>query len=103
MELSGRRRYSRIVKNIIFHGKFTNYLILRPVENVVLATKGLQERNIQLLDGTTMVIGKIVNTFHLILPEIPILEVGSVESSMALRITITSRVSQPHVVPLVCQ
>ena len=26
----------------------------RPVENVVLTTKGLQERNIQILDGTTM-------------------------------------------------
>ena len=26
----------------------------RPVENVVLTTKGLQERNIQVLDGTTV-------------------------------------------------
>ena len=26
----------------------------RPFENVVLATKGLQERSIQVLDGTTM-------------------------------------------------
>ena len=26
----------------------------RPVENVVLTTKGLQERNIQILDGTTV-------------------------------------------------
>ena len=26
----------------------------RPVENVVLTTKGLQDRNIQLLDGTTV-------------------------------------------------
>ena len=26
----------------------------RPVENVVLTTKGLQERNTQLLDGTTV-------------------------------------------------
>ena len=25
---------------------------IRPVENVVLTTKGLQERNIQMLDGT---------------------------------------------------
>ena len=34
----------------------------RPVENVVLTTKGLQERNIQLLDGTTVENkGKIIN------------------------------------------
>ena len=26
----------------------------RPVENVILTTKGLQEKNIQLLDGTTV-------------------------------------------------
>ena len=26
----------------------------RPVENVVLTTKGLQERNTQMLDGTTV-------------------------------------------------
>ena len=26
----------------------------RPVEDVVLTTKGLQERNIQMLDGTTV-------------------------------------------------
>ena len=26
----------------------------RPVENVVLTTKNLQERNIQMLDGTTV-------------------------------------------------
>jgi hypothetical protein len=32
----------------------------RPVENVVLTTKGLQERNTELLDGTTVEkIGKI--------------------------------------------
>ena len=27
---------------------------LRPVENVVLTTKGLQDRNIHILDGTTV-------------------------------------------------
>ena len=26
----------------------------RPVENIIITTKGLQERNIQMLDGTTM-------------------------------------------------
>ena len=36
----------------------------RPVENVVLTTKGLQERNIQMLDGTTVEnIGKVINQF----------------------------------------
>ena len=34
----------------------------KPVENVVLTKKGLQERNIQMLDGTTLEkIGKIIN------------------------------------------
>jgi hypothetical protein len=34
----------------------------RPVENVVLTKKGLQERNIQMLDATTVEkIGKIIN------------------------------------------
>ena len=34
----------------------------RPVEHVVITTKGLQERNIQMLDGTTVENkGKIIN------------------------------------------
>ena len=37
---------------------------LMGVENVVLTTKGLQERNTQLLDGTTVEkIVKIINQF----------------------------------------
>ena len=34
----------------------------RPVENVVMTTKGLQDRNIYILDGTTMEYkGKTIN------------------------------------------
>ena len=33
----------------------------RPVENAVLTTKGLQERNTQLLDETTGEKGRIIN------------------------------------------
>ena len=33
----------------------------RPVEDVVLTTKGLQERNTQMLDDATVKIGKIIN------------------------------------------
>ena len=37
----------------------------RPVDNVVIATKGLQDRNIRILDGTT-----VENKGKLILTEI---------------------------------
>ena len=41
------------------------YIPTRPVDNVVIATKGLQDRNINILDGTT-----VENKGKLILTEI---------------------------------
>ena len=35
-------------------GQLTVLSVTRPVENVVITTKGLQDRNIHILDGTTV-------------------------------------------------
>ena len=42
------------VSSVSWLGQFAVNRTSRPVENVVLTSKGLQERNTQVLDGTTM-------------------------------------------------
>jgi hypothetical protein len=45
-------------------GDRSNFNAHKTVKNVVLTTRGLQERNIQMLDGTTVENkGKIINEF----------------------------------------
>ena len=42
------------VSSVSWLGQLTTSTPTRPVENVVLTTEGLQERNTQMMDGTTV-------------------------------------------------
>ena len=49
---SPNTRKVRMIKSRRF--SWIGHVATRPVENIVLTTKALQERNIQMLDGTTV-------------------------------------------------
>ena len=53
MEPEGSIPHSQYTSNFLCIN-FINKGTFNTVENVILTTKGLQERNIQLLDGTTV-------------------------------------------------